>query len=118
MAQNSQRDAKGRLLPGHGIRSPGRPKTVGTDYAKLIREALTPTAAFEIIERAISDAKEGDHRARSWLFSHVVAPVPKTVVVSDEQIASREVIDDAIARLSPAEVAALERVVSGVEARL
>ena len=95
---------------------PGRPKTVNTDYAKLIRDCLTPTAAFEIIERAIGDAKSGDGRARQWLFSHVVAPIPKTILVNEAAIESREAFDSLVSQLAPDQVAALDAIFTRREA--
>ncbi len=91
---------------------PGRPKSVNTDYAKLIRDCLTPTAAFEIIDRAIADAKSGDARARAWLFSHVVAPIPKTILVNEAAIESREAIDSVVSQLPPDQIAALDAILT------
>ena len=91
---------------------PGRPKTANTDYAKLIRDCLTPVAAFEIIDKAIEHAKQGDARARAWLFSHVVAPIPKTILVNEAALESREAIDSVVSQLSPDQVAALNAVLT------
>ena len=95
---------------------PGRPKTVSTDYAKIIRDALTPQAAFEIIDRAIGDAKAGDARARAWLFSHVVAPIPRTILVNEAALESREAIDSVVSQLPPDQIAALDAILTRREA--
>ncbi|MCF7960766.1 MAG: hypothetical protein K9M08_08480 [Pirellula sp.] len=95
---------------------PGRPKTKNTDYAQLIKDCLTPTAAFQIIDKAIENAKQGDARARAWLFSHVVAPIPKTVLVNEAALDSREAIDSVVAELPPDQIAALDALLSRREA--
>jgi hypothetical protein len=111
----SERTKEGRFVKGHGVKG-GRPKTVNTDYAKLIRDCLTPSAAFDIIDKAIENAKQGDARARAWLFSHVVAPIPKTILVNEAAIESREAIDSVVAELPPDQIAALDALLSRREA--
>ena len=96
---------------------PGRPNTVNTDYAKLIRDCLTPSAAFEIIEKTIEHAKQGDARARAWLFSHVVSPLPKTIRVENEAaLESREAVDSVVSQLPPDQIAALDAILTRREA--
>ena len=95
---------------------PGRPKTVNTDYAGLIRNCLTPTAAFAIIEKTIEQAKSGDARARAWLFSHVVAPIPKTILVNEAALESREAIDSVVSQLPADQIAALDAILTRREA--
>ena len=50
------------------------------DYAKLIRDRSTPTAAFAIIERLISFPKQGSAGTRSRFFSHVFASRPTALL--------------------------------------
>ena len=107
----AERTKDGKFVKGHGVKG-GRPKSVNTDYAKLIRDCLTPTAAFEIIDKAIGDAKQGDARARAWLFSHVVAPIPKTILVNEAAIESREAIDSIVSQLPQDQIAALDAILT------
>jgi hypothetical protein len=110
--QQEVRDKRGWFQPGTAA-GPGRPKR--TDYAKIIRDALTPTAAFQIVEMAIEHAKGGDRHARAWVFSHVVAPVPKTLVLDDTAIADRSTIDQAVGKLSVEQLATLQAVLSAMK---
>ena len=111
----AERMKDGRFVKGHGVKG-GRPKSVNTDYAKLIRDCLTPIAAIEIIDKAIGDAKLGDARARAWLFAHVVSPLPKTILVNDAAIESREAIDSVVSQLPPDQIAALDAILTRREA--
>jgi hypothetical protein len=107
------RDKNGTFIKGHAPTSAGRPRTKSTDYAKLIRTALTEQAAYEIIDKAIEDAKAGEPRSREWLFKHVVAPIPKTLVVSDATIENRENLDQTLATMmSPEQLLALDAALS------
>ena len=112
---SEQRTKDGKFVKGHAVKG-GRPKSVNTDYARLIRDCLTPTAAFEIVEKAITDAKRGDARARAWLFSHVVSPLPKVIQVNEAAIESRETIDSIVGQLPPDQIAALNAILERREA--
>lgn len=70
---------------------PGRGKTTkGIGYAEIFRAALTPEAAFRIVEKAVEQAAKGDHKAREWIFKHVLRPQPQDLelprFVTDSQI--------------------------------
>jgi len=107
------RDKSGRFVKGHAPTSAGRPRSRNTDYAKLIRTALTEQAAYRIIEKAIEDAKSGEPRSREWLFKHVVAPIPKTLVVSDATSETRENLDETLTRMmSPEQILALDAILA------
>lgn len=73
----SQRDSKGRFLPGNKARQ-GKS---GKSYAQILREVLDETASRKIIKKAVEQAADGDAEARRWLFSHVM---PKLHVVQYE----------------------------------
>lgn len=61
---------------------PGRPKAnKELSYSEVFRKALTPEAAFAIVERAVTQASNGDHRAREWIFKHVLQPQPQRIDV-------------------------------------
>lgn len=111
----SERTKDGKFVKGHGVKG-GRPKTINTDYAKLIRDCLTPTAAYDIIEKAIDNAKQGDARARAWLFSHVVAPIPRTILVNEAALDSRESVDAVVSQLTPDQIAAFDAILTRREA--
>lgn len=71
-----------RFVKG-GKPGPGRPKlaTKERKYADIFREALTPEAAYQIVAKAVAQAANGDHRAREWIFKHVLSPQPQKVDV-------------------------------------
>ena len=69
------RSEKGRFVAG-GPPGPGRPKR--TDYTELLRAALSKEDATEIFKKAIHQAKEGNHAARSWGCSFLMSPAPMT----------------------------------------
>jgi len=94
---------------------PGRTPKKKVDYRGIIEAALTPTVVYDILEKAIEQARDGDKAARQWLLSYVVVPLPKTLRVEDNTSQSREVIDSAIEALPPDEFAALEKILSKVE---
>jgi len=98
---------------GH-IGGPGRPKR--TRYAKIIRDAMTPTATFQIVDMAIAHAKARDRHASAWVFSHVVASVAQTLVLDDTAIADRSTIDQAVGKLLTEQLATLQAVLSALQA--
>jgi len=110
--QQEVRDKRGWFQRGTAA-GPGRPKR--TDYAKIIRDALTPQTAFAIVEVAIEHAKGGDRHARAWVFSHVVAPVPKTLVLDDAAVSNRSTIDQAVGKLSAEQLATLQSVLTAMK---
>jgi hypothetical protein len=72
---------------------PGRGKTTkGIGYAEIFRAALTPEAAFRIVDKAVEQAARGDHKAREWIFKYVLKPQPQQLelprFVSDSHIAT------------------------------
>jgi hypothetical protein len=69
----TDRDNKGRLLPGHGVKSPGRPNRVTeTAYLRGLSEAVSLEDWREIVTRAVEQAKTGDARARDWLTRYLL----------------------------------------------
>lgn len=73
-AEKAIRDKKGRFLPGHKMAGPGRPKASGKTFmamCKILLKEKDPetkkSAYYEIILKAIDQAKKGDPKAREWL---------------------------------------------------
>ena len=62
---------------------PGRPKKV--DYRAIFEKCVTAQAFYEIIDKAVQDAINGAPatraRARAFVVSFVLSPIPKTVNV-------------------------------------
>lgn len=72
------RDKAGRLLPGHGLKSPGRkPRQVEERYFELLKKSVTDKDWSEIIERAMQQAKKGDGMARKFLADYLIGPPPQ-----------------------------------------
>ncbi len=68
----SAREVDGRLAPGHGLKSPGRPR--GKTEAEQIREMLSP-AKPEIVAKLIELAKQGDPQSMKLYFERVSPPL-------------------------------------------
>jgi len=79
------------------------------DYAEMLRKTLTDQDAQDIYRKAISQARLGDARARNWLFSFLMSPVPRTIKVEQEaETDSRKAIDAIIENLPDEHLAAFE----------
>jgi hypothetical protein len=66
------RDAEGKLLPGHGMKSPGRPR--GKTEAEKIRELLSPHKP-KILAKLIELAAAGDPVSMRLYFERVSPPL-------------------------------------------
>jgi len=87
----------GRFVPGTPG-GPGRPKR--TDFADLLRKTITDEQAKEIYRQAIKQAERGDAKARTWLFSFLMSPAPRTLKVeAEETLEGRKTIDAIIENL-------------------
>ncbi len=89
---------KKRFVKG-GAPGPGRPPGKKTDYRAIFEQCVTPESFFRIISRAVDDAIRGDHRARVFVVSHLIAPIPKTLKVEnpgDSPTEGRKLIDSLI----------------------
>jgi hypothetical protein len=74
-----QRGERGRFLPGHRG-GPGRPSrsTEKRYLAALTREC--PLKSWPAIcRKAVADATQGDHQARSWLSKYLLGDDPVAV---------------------------------------
>lgn len=73
----ADRDKQGRLLPGHSVKSPGRPNRMTEDaYLRVLSEAVSAEDWREVVTRAVNQAKAGDARAREWLTRYLVGESP------------------------------------------
>ncbi len=105
----ASRNAKGRFVAG-GPAGPGRPKR--TDYTELLRSALSKEDATEIFKKAIRQAKDGNHAARSWICSFLMSPAPKTLKLEqEEQTDSRRMMDAIVAVIPEEQLMEIQRVI-------
>ena len=66
-----RRDLHGRFAPGCQP-GPGRPKYLNRrELCEFFREKVTERDMNEILQDAVERAKDGDYRAREWLFRTV-----------------------------------------------
>ena len=100
------RSEKGQFVTG-GSGGPGKPKR--TDFADLLRKTITDVQAQEIYRQAIKQAERGDAKARTWLFSFLMSPAPRTLKVeAEEALEGRKTIDAIIENLPDEHLAAFE----------
>jgi len=100
------RGSGGKFLPGTPG-GPGRPKR--TDFADLLRKTLTDEQAKEIYRQAIKQAERGDAKARTWLFSFLMSPAPRTLKVEQEaEQDSRKILDAIVENLGDEHLLAFE----------
>lgn len=83
------RDSSGKFLPGHRVKSPGRPeKAKEHEYYTALSKAVTP----ETIEAIGNQIKEyilaGNYDARliKLLFDKLVPNMPRRIQVEDERV--------------------------------
>ncbi len=85
-----KRDSNGRFTQGNSG-GPGRPPIVKEhEYLETLGTTCTVNDWQEICQRAIKDAKAGDHRARDWLSKYLLPTNPS---IADENEGDHEVID-------------------------
>ena len=73
------RDNHGRFAPGNAG-GPGRPRrAVERDYLTTLTEACPPEKWRAIVDRAVTDAKDGDPKARDWLARYLIGDKPGTL---------------------------------------
>ena len=66
------RDAHGRFLPGNKCSTGRRPVAVERRYLEITQANCTEADWAPIVQRAVADAKRGDHRAREWLSRYLI----------------------------------------------
>lgn len=90
MGDGSERDRRGRFAQGNKG-GPGRPKRhVEIEYMTTMLSVCSLQEWEEVVRQAVKLAKEGDHKAREWLTSHVLGASgsrPVTFTSLDNQAA-------------------------------
>lgn len=72
-----ERDANGRFVKGNKG-GPGRPKKEReARYMEITLSACSFSDWRKIVKRAVADALDGDHQARSFLASYLLGPPPQ-----------------------------------------
>ena len=77
MSRDSSRAPDGRFGDGNPG-GPGRPRrAVEADYLRSLSDHCALEAWTGIVDRAVSDAENGDAKAREWIGRYVIsAPAP------------------------------------------
>src|SRR6516225_5219537 len=70
---NDHRDDNGRFTTGNSV-GPGRPRRdVELDYLAALADAVPLVRWRKIIDRAVTDAEQGDAKARRWLAEYLLS---------------------------------------------
>ena len=70
----AERNEQGKFTKGNGG-GPGRPKrSTEEKYLTSLQSAVTLKDWREIVDTAVSKAKRGDARARTWLSDYLLGP--------------------------------------------
>lgn len=96
------RATNGQFLPGWRG-GPGRPPRAREEsYLLALSEAVTPKVWAGIVQRAIADAQEGNHQARSWLAEYLIGGMNLAGAIEAEAKAdeNRERISEILAKLN------------------
>jgi len=71
-----ERDSKGRFLSGHAASSKGRggrpPRPVEDKYLGALQKCVKLGDWKAICQRAVTEARGGDYRARQWLSDYLL----------------------------------------------
>lgn len=79
------RDEKGRFVQGNRG-GPGRPqRMVGEDYLAALSDAVPLDAWRRIAARAVSDAENGDAKARAWLSRYLLPNQDRLLALAEQQ---------------------------------
>ena len=85
----TDRDERGHFTAGNAG-GPGRPRrAIETEYLRAVSDAVPLEAWTAIVERAVSDAKDGDDKARNWLAKYVIGDAP----IGLTELLARELLD-------------------------
>ena len=76
----AERDDNGRFVKGQTGNPNGRPKRrTEQEYLDATISRVTIKDWREIVDKAVSQAKRGDSRARAWLSDYVLGPPPQQI---------------------------------------
>jgi len=78
----SDRDERGRFLPGHGVRSknPGRKsRAFELAYLEILKGLVEEEDWSGMITKQIERAKEGNLRALMWFADRLMGKVPEKI---------------------------------------
>ena len=79
----AERDDSGRFVKGQTGNPNGRPKRrTEQEYLDATIARVTIKDWREIVDKAVSQAKRGDSRARAWLSDYVLGPPSQRMQVS------------------------------------
>ena len=82
-------DSQGRFAKGNPG-GPGRPRLkTETAYLKAMVDAVSEDDWQAIVRRAVCDAKDGDHQARTWLANYLLGK-PDTSAPALKKVADNE----------------------------
>jgi len=74
-------------------------RDVEVEYLATLSEAVTPDRWRKIVQRTISDAEAGNHRAREWLGKYLLSDKPDVAMAVNMAVNMAETADAvAIAR--------------------
>ena len=48
-------------------------------YLEILQRAVTPADWLDVADKALSQAKRGDHNARKWLSDYLLGPPPQDI---------------------------------------
>lgn len=102
----AERDEKGHFLPGNKA-SPGRAKrAVEVDFHQLLVDTIKSDDWISIIQRAVTDAKQGDRYARQFIAEYRVGKPPQILELKAAEAALLADVLERMKRLgkSPVEV--------------
>lgn len=78
----TQRDAKGRFLPGNKVAVGRATRQTERAYLAILSEECPPDTWRAICHSAVSFALAGDSRAREWVSNYLIGRPPLVVELS------------------------------------
>jgi hypothetical protein len=96
----STRNVNGTLADGNPG-GPGRPRrAVEVEYLAELSNALSLADWHEIVQRAVTDAKAGDDKARSWISRYALGATPVTLISLAQAEQAGISVDDELAAVT------------------